>query len=80
MTHPIKINPDDMPWEPASSIMPQIPPPSEDHGMWVKVLRRPSDGGGCWCYLMRVVPEPGKAIRVVARAESDEEVFFLSGG
>lgn len=78
--HPIKINPDELEWEPANSIMPQLPAPSGNAGMWVKILRRPSEDGGCWCYLLRVIPENGKAIRLVAKADSDEEVYFLNGG
>ena len=77
---PIKINPDELEWEGAHGIMPHLPEPDGDYGMWVKILRRPHADGGCWCYLLRVVPEPGKAIRLVARAASDEEVYFLSGG
>lgn len=48
--------------------------------MFLKVLRRPGDGGGCWCALLRFRPPAGRAIRVTAVAASDEEVVVLSDG
>lgn len=40
--------------------------------------RRP-EGGGI-AYLLRVTPPPGKLVRVIAVARSDEHVFLLEGG
>lgn len=66
-------------WQPAHRIMPGIPEPEGPYGTWVKVLRRPSNGGG-WTYMLRHLPPPGRAIRVLARATSHEEIFRLQGG
>jgi hypothetical protein len=75
-----KINPETLDWQPSNDIMPAIPAPEGEYGSWVKVLKRPTDGGDCWAYLSKTVPPPGKAYRIVARAESYEEVYFLGGG
>jgi len=40
---------------------------------------RRSDGGGI-AYLLRLAPPPGKLIRAVAVARSDEHVYLLEGG
>ncbi|MHA4926846.1 hypothetical protein, partial [Enterococcus faecium] len=46
----------------------------------LKVLsdRRPDGGGIAW--LVRFTPPPGKLIKIVATALSDEHVFNLQGG
>jgi len=46
----------------------------------LKVLsdRRPEGGGIAW--LVRFTPPPGKLIKIVATALSDEHVFSLQGG
>src|SRR5262245_61408602 len=46
----------------------------------LKVLsdRRPQGGGIAW--LVRVSPPPGKLVKIVATALSDEHVFNLQGG
>src|SRR5437868_5437360 len=46
-------------------------------GIFVRVLRRPADGGDCWHCLLRFRPPAGRAIRITAVAESDEEVFIV---
>jgi hypothetical protein len=82
----IKLNSDELSWQPAHEVWPgyrlqdldTTTSPSSDLGVFVKVLRRPEDGGGCWCALLRFTPPAGQAIRVTAVAASDEEVFILS--
>ena len=46
----------------------------------VKMLsdRRSEGGGSAW--LVKFVPPPGKLIKIVATAQSDEHVFNLEGG
>jgi hypothetical protein len=46
----------------------------------VKLLndRRPDGGGSAW--LVKFSPPPGKLIRIVATARSDEHAFGLAGG
>jgi hypothetical protein len=46
----------------------------------LKVLsdRRPEGGGIAW--LLRVAPPPGKVLKVVAVARSDEHIWTLQGG
>ena len=90
----IKLDTEELDWQPAHEVWPSYRiegldagapdggsrTDGEDYrpGVFLKVLRRPSDGGGCWCALLRFSPPPGKAIRVKAIAASDEEVFILS--
>lgn len=40
---------------------------------------RRSEGGGI-AYLLRLVPPPGKLVRAIAVARSDEHVYLLKGG
>jgi hypothetical protein len=75
----LQVNPEGVDWRPMSDINPTNPSPQGAHGTWVKVLRRPENGGG-WTIITRHVPPPGKAIRIVARAASHEEVYRLRGG
>ena len=46
----------------------------------LKVLsdRRPEGGGIAW--LVRFLPPPGKLVKIVATALSDEHIFSLQGG
>lgn len=80
----IKLDTNELDWQPAHEVWPSYRidglQDESRHGVFLKVLRRPSDGGGCWCALLRFSPPPGKAIRVKAIAASDEEVFILSDG
>jgi len=80
----IKVDTDGLSWQPAHEVWPwhrlagidaSAAPPAP--GVFVKVLCRPEDGGGCWCALLRFVPPAGRAIRISAVAASDEEVFIL---
>jgi hypothetical protein len=82
----IKLNYDELSWQPAHEVWPgyrlqdldTTTSPSSGPGVFVKVLRRPGDGGGCWCALLRFTPPRKHAIHVTAVAASDEEVFILS--
>jgi hypothetical protein len=81
----IKVDPNDLAWRPAHEVWPEYRLEGANSGsdpygagIFVKVLRRPDDGGGCWCVLLRFTPPPEKAIRVTAVASSDEEVLILS--
>lgn len=81
----IKIDTAGTDWQPAHEVWPGYDLPAaggvadaNGAGIFLKVLRRPSDGGGCWCALLRFAPPPGAAIRVTAIAASDEEVLILS--
>jgi len=71
----------EMDWRPAAEVFPGYTLATDDPeaGIFVKVLRNPDDGGGCWHLLFRFRPPAGGAIRVTAIARSDEEVFILSG-
>ena len=81
----IKLDTAQLDWRPAHEVWPgyvlggldQSSDPS-GAGVFLKVLRRPEDGGGCWCALLRFSPPAGQAIRVTATAASDEEVLILS--
>jgi hypothetical protein len=74
------IDPNQLEWTPAGEVMPGFKALDDtDGGVFLKVLRRPEDGGGCWHWLIRFAPPAGRAIRVTAIAESDEEIFFLAG-
>lgn len=87
MASRIKLDTNSVDWVPAGEVWPgyrleHLPPEADAgrHGMFLKVLRSPDDGGGCWCALLRFAPPPGHAIRVTATAASDEEVLIISGG
>lgn len=80
----IKLDPNTIGWQPADEVWPGYrlepgpPDGGEGSGIFVKVLRSPADGAGCWCALVRFVPPPGFAIRLTAVAASDEEVLLLT--
>lgn len=46
----------------------------------LKVLSDRRQQGGGVAYLMRFVPPPGKVIKIIAVARSDEHAFSLEGG
>jgi hypothetical protein len=81
----INVNSNELDWCPADDVFDSYhldtsATDDADAGIFVKVLRRPDDGGGCWHCLLRFRPPVGHAIRITAVAQSDEEVFFLSSG
>ncbi len=75
-----EIHADEVPWSPGS---PLFGPGSVHEGrqlVTIKVLSdRRGEGGGI-ALLMRFSPPPGKVIRIVAVARSDEHIFGLEGG
>ena len=75
-----EMNADEMLWSPGS---PLFGPRSIHEGrelVTVKILSdRRREGGGI-ALLMRFSPPPGKVIRIVAVARSDEHIFGLEGG
>jgi hypothetical protein len=46
----------------------------------LKVLSDRRSAGGCIAWLVKWTPPPGKLIKIVAKALSDEHVFNLEGG
>jgi hypothetical protein len=46
----------------------------------LKVLSDRREGGGGIAWLVRMTPPPGKLIKIVATALSDEHIFSLQGG
>lgn len=46
----------------------------------LKVLSDRRAAGGGIAYLVRFAPPPGKAIKIIAVAQSDEHIFGLEGG
>jgi hypothetical protein len=71
---------DEMPWSPGS---PLFRPSSIHEGkelVTIKILSdRRGEGAGI-ALLMKFAPPPGKVIRIVAVARSDEHIFALEGG
>jgi|SRR5262245_35283752 len=82
MTKRISIDTNEMTWQRASEVFPGYVLDTDDPeaGIFVKPLRGPDDGGGCWHCLLRFRPPAGRAIKVTAVARSDEEVFILNSG
>lgn len=76
----LEVNTETMDWQPGSAI---YGPTSIHQGkelVELKILSdRRGEGGGI-AYMARFSPPPGKAIRIVAVARSDEHVFDLEGG
>jgi hypothetical protein len=70
----------EMPW---SSAVPFFGPAAIHEGrdiVQLKVLSdRRKDGGGI-AWLLKFIPPPGKLIKVVATALSDEHIFGIQGG
>jgi hypothetical protein len=81
MGNRISLDTKGMEWRPAAEVLPGYDIDSDDPeaGIFVKVLRNPDDGGGCWHLLFRFRPPTGRAIRLTAVAQSDEELFILTG-
>ena len=81
MGNRVSLDTNQMEWQPAADVLPgyKIDVDGPDEGIFVKVLRSPEDGGGCWHLLLRFRPPAGRAIRITAVAQSDEEVFILTG-
>lgn len=75
-----EIDTDEMAWTPGS---PFYGPSSIYEGQELVTLKilsdRRSEGGGI-AFLVRFSPPPGKVIRIVAVARSDEHIFSLKGG
>jgi hypothetical protein len=76
----IRIDSDQTPWTPGSPLFGA----GSIHGgrelVQIKVLSdRRSEGGGV-AYLFRFSPPPGKVIKIVAVARSDEHGYTLQGG
>ena len=82
MGNRISLDTNEIEWKPAVDVFPgyELETDDPEAGIFVKVLRGPDDGGGCWHCLLRFRPPAGKAIRITAVAQSDEEVFMLTGG
>lgn len=80
MADRISIDTNAVDWQPAHEVFDsyRVDGVGPDHGVFIKVLRRPEDGGGCWHCLIKFSPPPGKTLRITATAASDEEVFILS--
>jgi hypothetical protein len=75
-----RTDPAAMPWSLATELFGAA---ASYEGAAILELKRLSDrraeGGGV-AYLLRASPPPGKLIKIVAVARSDEHVFNLSGG
>jgi hypothetical protein len=80
MTSRTNIDTTAVPWQPASDVFPGycFEGLEPGYGAFVKVLRKPGDGGGCWQVLLRFAAPSGKALRLTATAASDEEAYILS--
>lgn len=76
----IRTDPDALAWSPGIEM---YGPAANYQGTPILELKtlsdRRADGGGV-AYLLRASPPPGKLIRIVAVARSDEHVWNLSGG
>lgn len=46
----------------------------------IKLLSDRRDEGGGIAYLLRTTPPPGKLIKIIAVARSDEHIYVLQGG
>ena len=82
MGNRISLDTNAMDWQRAEDVHPDYKLDGLDDpeaGIFVKVLRAPDHGGGCWHVLYRFRPPAGRAIRLTAVAASDEEVFILDG-
>lgn len=76
----IRTNPDDVEWTPWTEAFGDGAFYQGRPIIEAKTLSdRRAEGGGV-AYLLRFSPPPGKLIKVVAIARSDEHVFNLSGG
>ena len=53
---------------------------SRSRGLLPKGAQRPTSGGGGLAVLSKICPPPGKMVKTVAVARSEEHVFNLRGG
>jgi hypothetical protein len=75
-----RTHPDDVSWTPATELFGDGAFYQGQPVLEVKTLSdRRAEGGGV-AHLLRASPPPGKLIKIVAVALSDEHVFNLSGG
>lgn len=75
-----RTHPDDVSWTPATELFGDGAFYQGQPVLEVKTLSdRRAEGGGV-AHLLRASPPPGKLIKIVAVARSDEHVFNLSGG
>jgi len=76
----LQVDPDQMEWGPATQFYGPTAVYQGRDIVQLKVLsdRRGEGGGIAW--LVRFTPPPGKLIKIVATALSDEHVFNLEGG
>lgn len=75
-----RTHPDDVAWKPATEMFGDGAFYQDQPVLEVKTLSdRRAEGGGV-AHLLRASPPPGKLIKIVAVALSDEHVFNLSGG
>ena len=75
-----RVNTETAEWLPGSPIYGPVPACNGEEVIQLKILSdRRAEGGGS-AYLARFSPPPGKAIKIVAAARSDEHVFGLTGG
>jgi hypothetical protein len=75
-----KLTTQNVEWQPAGEI---FGPDSLYEGRsltYYKVLSDRRDEGGGVAYLIRFSPPPGKLLRVIATARSDEHIYILEGG
>lgn len=76
----IRTNPDDVAWTPATGMFGDGAFYDGKPVLEVKTLSdRRAEGGGV-AHLFKASPPPGKLIKIIAVALSDEHVFNLSGG
>jgi hypothetical protein len=76
----IRINPEDIAWAPCTEMFGDGAFYAGKAIAEAKTLSdRRSEGGGI-AYLLRFRPPPGKLIKIIATARSDEHVFGLAGG
>ena len=76
----LRTHPDDFSWSPATEMFGDGAFYNGRPVLEVKTLSdRRAEGGGV-AHLLRASPPPGKLIKIVAVALSDEHVFNLSGG
>lgn len=67
-------------WTPASQTMGSRTVYEGKETVRMKILSdRRAEGGGL-AYMLNVLPPPGKIVRIIAVAQSDENVYLLQGG
>jgi hypothetical protein len=74
------VDTDSLPWSSAQDV---FEPNSRYEGREVvqyKILADRREEGGGVTYLLRFSPPPGKLLKIIATAASDEHVYLLEGG